>query len=210
MAKAIITYYGHSCFRIKAGGSSIVFDPYKNGSVPGLKLPKGIQADAVNCSHQHDDHNAAELIAVTGKKLNFTVSKLTVPHDHHNGQHRGLSDITFVELPDLILCHLGDLGRLPTAEEYTAISKADIVLMPCAGYYTIDSKEADEIIKHLKHPSLKVLMHFREGKRGYDVQEDIEDVMRDVKGVKRLDQSELTVESGNIPDEIVTLNPIQE
>lgn len=209
MAKAIITYYGHSCFRIKAGGSSIVFDPYKNGSVPGLKLPKGIQADAVNCSHQHDDHNAAELIAVTGKKLNFTVSKLTVPHDHHNGQHRGLSDITFVELPDLILCHLGDLGRLPTAEEYTAISKADIVLMPCAGYYTIDSKEADEIIKHLKHPSLKVLMHFREGKRGYDVQEDIEDVMRDVKGVKRLDQSELTVESGNIPDEIVTLNPIQ-
>ena len=137
------------------------------------------------------------------------MSKLTVPHDHHNGQHRGLSDITFVELPDLILCHLGDLGRLPTTEEYAAIAKADVVLMPCAGYYTIDSKEAAEIIKHLKHPCLKVLMHFREGKRGYDVQEDIEDVMRDVKGVKRLDQSELTVESGNIPDEIVTLNPIQ-
>lgn len=209
MAKAIITYYGHSCFKIKVGDSSIVFDPYKNGSVPGLTLPSGIQADVVSCSHLHADHNAAELITVTGKKPTFKVSKIAVPHDHHSGQHRGWSHITFVVLHDLVFCHLGDLGRLPTENEYAAMAKADVVFIPCAGYYTIDSKEAAEIIKHLKHPSLKVLMHFREGKRGYNVQEDIEEVMKDVKGVKRLDQSELTIESGNIPDEIVTLNPIQ-
>lgn len=209
MPTATITYYGHSCFKVEAQGSSIIFDPYEDGSVPGIKLPRGLKADSVSCSHQHGDHNAAHLIGTTGKKLNFSVNKITVPHDHHNGQHRGLSDITFVELPGLTIVHLGDLGRLPTKEEYAEICKADVVLLPCAGYFTIDSKEAAEVISHLKHPSLKILMHFREGSRGYDVQETINDVMKDIKGVKRLNDSVITVDSDNIPDEIITLEPKQ-
>lgn len=207
MSTAKITYYGHSCFKVEANDSSIVFDPYENGSVPGIKLPKGIEADVVSCSHDHADHNAAHLIKLTGKKPSFKISKITVPHDHHNGAHRGMSDITFVKLPNLTIVHLGDLGRLPTKSEYDEISKADVVLMPCAGYFTIDSKEAAEIISHLKHPSLKILMHFREGKKGYDVQEKIEDVAKDIKGINRLKESVITVDSDNIPDEIITLEP---
>ncbi len=209
MSKATITYYGHSCFKVEAEGSSIVFDPYENGSVPGIKLPRGIKADVVSCSHQHGDHNAAHLINASGKKLNFEVSKITVPHDHHNGAHRGLSDITFVHLPELTIVHLGDLGRLPTEDEYKELAKADVVLLPCAGYFTITSKEAAEIIKHLKKPSLKILMHYREGKRGYDVQESIGDIAKDIHGIKRLDKSVITVDSNNIKDEIITLEPEQ-
>ena len=209
MSKVTITYYGHSCFKIEAQGSSIVFDPYEDGSVPGIKLPKGIEADAVSCSHGHADHNAAHLIKTTGKSLSFKVSKHTVPHDHHNGAHRGLSDITYVQLDDMLVAHLGDLGRLPTGQEYKQLAKADVVLLPCAGYFTIDSKEAAEIIGHLKHPCLKILMHFREGTRGYDVQEAIGDVAKDIKGIKRLDKDAVTVSSDSIPDEIITLEPRQ-
>lgn len=209
MSTATITYYGHSCFKIEAMGSSIVFDPYADGSVPGIQLPRGIEADAVSCSHDHADHNAAQLVKTTGKELQFKVSTLTVPHDHHNGTHRGLSKITFLHIPELLIVHLGDLGRLPTNEEYKQLAAADVVLLPCAGYFTISSKEAAEIIRHLKHPCLKVLMHFREGGRGYGVQEDIADVAKNISGIKRLKTSLLKVESGKIPDEIVTLEPIQ-
>lgn len=209
MSKATITYYGHSCFKVEADGFSIIFDPYEDGSVPGIKLPRGITADVVSCSHSHGDHNAAHLVKLTGKKPSFKITKLTVPHDHHNGAHRGLSDITFVHLTGLVIAHLGDLGRLPTKKEYEEIGKADVVLLPCAGYFTIDSKEASEVIKHLKHPSLKILMHFREGKRGYDVQETIEDVAKDIKCIERLDKTEITVDSNAIDDKIVTLEPVQ-
>lgn len=209
MSKVTISYYGHSCFKVEADGSSIVFDPYENGSVPGIKLPRGIEADVVSCSHQHADHNAAQLIKLSGKKPQFKVHKLTVPHDHHNGAHRGLSEITFVQLQDMLVVHLGDLGRLPTKAEYEEIAKADVVLLPCAGYFTIDSKEAAEVNSHLKHPSLIILMHFREENKGYDVQETIGDVAKDIKGIKRLDDSTITVDSNDIPDEIITLNPIQ-
>lgn len=209
MSKAIITYYGHSCFKVEANGSTIVFDPYENGSVPGTLLPRGIEADAVSCSHEHGDHNAAHLVKTTGKKLNFPLRKLTVPHDHHNGAHRGLSDITFVDLPDMTIAHLGDLGRLPTDKEYAELAKADIVLLPCAGYFTIDSKETAEVVSRLKHPCLKILMHYRDGKRGYDVQETIDEVMKDIKGVHRLDKSTITIDATAIPDEIVTMEPAQ-
>lgn len=209
MSKVTITFYGHSCFKIEAEGSSIVLDPYADGSVPGLQVPRGLTADVVSCSHGHADHNAANLIALTGNTPSFTVSKLTVPHDHHDGAHRGLSDITFVGAGDLVIAHLGDLGRLPTTEEYAELAKADIVLMPCAGFYTITSSEAAEIIKHLKHPCLKVLMHFREGSRGYDVQESIDDVAGDISGIHRLDASSITVCPKCLKDEIITLEPAQ-
>lgn len=209
MTKAIISYYGHSCFKIEAEDSSVVFDPYECGSVPGLQLPRGIIADAVSCSHEHGDHNAAHLVKTTGRKLNFQLHKLTVPHDHHDGAHRGLSDITFVTLPGMTIAHLGDLGRLPTKAEYAELEKADVVLLPCAGYFTIDSKEAAEIIGHLKHPCLKILMHFREGQRGYDVQENIDEIMGDIQGVERLNKSTMSVNSDDIPDKIITLEPAQ-
>ncbi len=209
MTKVTITYYGHSCFKVEASGSSIVFDPYEDDSVPGLRLPRGLKADVVSCSHDHADHHAAHLVAETGHKPSFSVTKLTVPHDHHNGAHRGLSDITFLHFPDMVIAHLGDLGRLPTEAEYAELKKADIVLLPCAGYFTINSKEAADVISHLKHPCLKILMHFRKGDKGYEVQETIGQVAKDIAGIRHFDKSVLEVEAGNIPDEIVTLEPMQ-
>lgn len=209
MSKVKIIYYGHSCFKVEALSGSIIFDPYADGSVPGLRLPRGLEADVVSCSHQHDDHNAAKLVRTTGDRPMFTVQKLTVPHDHHDGEHRGLSDITLVNFNGLTVCHLGDLGRLPTAEEYAFFSHADVVLLPCAGYYTISSAEAREIIAHLKHPSLKILMHFREGGRGYDVQETIDEVAADVPFIHRLAETSIEVDAQNVPDEIITLEPAQ-
>lgn len=209
MSKVKITYYGHSCFRIQIDNSSIVLDPYADGSVPGLKLPSNIEADIVSCSHSHADHNAEDLIHLSGNKFPFHINKITTPHDHHNGQHRGMNDIVFIQSEDLVVAHLGDLGRLPMESEYSELRKADIILLPCADYYTISSKETAKIISNLKTPCLKILMHYREGKRGYDVQESILDVEKDIKNIKRLNCSEIIIDSKEIKDEIITLDPLQ-
>lgn len=52
-------------------------------------------------------------------------------------------------------------------------------------------------------------MHFREGQRGYDVQENIDEIMGDIQGVERLNKSTMSVNSDDIPDKIVTLEPAQ-
>ena len=162
------------------------------------------------CSSIHEDSDeVVERVKVGDRVPSFSVTKLTVPHDHHNGAHRGFSDITFLHFPDMVIAHLGDLGRLPTEAEYAELKKADIVLLPCAGFFTINSKEAAEVISHLKHPCLKILMHFRKGDKGYEVQETIGQVAKDIAGIRHFDKSVLEVEAGNIPDEIVTLQPMQ-
>ena len=77
-----ITYYGHSCFLVEENNSRILFDPYEDESVPGLTLSKDISVDAVYCSHEHADHNAAHLVH-TENKDPFPKEFIVVPHDHH-------------------------------------------------------------------------------------------------------------------------------
>lgn len=53
-----ITYYGHSCFKVEAGGKNILFDPF----ITGNPLAKDkidittIDADYILLSHGHADH----------------------------------------------------------------------------------------------------------------------------------------------------------
>lgn len=209
MNNLTITYYGHSCFKVSSEKGSVVLDPYADGSVPGLTLPKNMTADAVFCSHGHEDHNAADLIRLSGKKNPFEVSFITTPHDHHEGSHRGMSRFTFLKIDGITVAHLGDLGRLPTKEEYSELAKVDVVMIPCAGYFTISSEEAAQILPRLKSPSLKILMHFRDGSSGYEVQEDIKDILKVIPGVKRLPETEITIDFEHIPDEIITMKPLQ-
>ena len=204
-----IKYYGHSCFKITTEEGSAVFDPYEDGSVPGYSLPKNIESDAVFCSHDHHDHNAAGLVHLTGRSCPFHYLSLTVPHDDADGQKRGLCRMTFLEAVGLTIAPRGDLGRIPTESEYEKLQQADVLLMPCAGYYTIDADQTKEILARLKTPSLKILMHFREGARGYDVQKTISDIMQIIPDVHRLPQTEIEIDPENIPDEVITLEPLQ-
>ena len=52
-------------------------------------------------------------------------------------------------------------------------------------------------------------MHFREGGRGYDVQETIDEVAADVSFIHRLADTSITVDAAAVPDEIITLEPEQ-
>lgn len=117
--------------------------------------------------------------------------------------------MTFLEADGITIAHLGDLGRIPTESEYEKLQQADVLLMPCAGYYTIDADQTKEILARLKTPSLKILMHFREGERGYDVQKTIFEVMQIIPDVHRLPQTEIEIDPENIPDEVITLEPLQ-
>lgn len=203
-----ITYYGHSCFKVENENHSVVFDPYEDGSVPGLKLPSGIHADVVYCSHAHADHDASSLITKTSDRDPFPVHKITVPHDDANGTKRGLTDITFVTIDHVTIAHLGDIGRMPTKEEYEQLGKADVLMIPCGGYFTIDAKQAEEILTHV-HAKLNILMHYREGSRGYDVLSDIKDIQKVIPELKHLNESSVSFDENHIPEETITLEPIQ-
>lgn len=203
-----ITFYGHSRFLVEENNSHILFDPYEDESVPGLTLPKGISVDAVYCSHEHADHNAAHLVHAENKDP-FPKELIVVPHDHHDGKKRGMNRMTIVNIHGIRLAHLGDIGRLPTKEEYEKLN-VDILLIPCGGYYTINALEAKEIIDTID-AGLTILMHYRNGKQGYDVLEEIHDIMQnEIPSIKQIDSSTIEVDQQMLNSHsIITLLPKQ-
>lgn len=207
MSEIKIQYYGHSCFQVSYGGKSVVFDPYENDSVPGLKLPDGIQCDAVYCSHEHADHNAAHLIKTTNNPP-FPFFRISVPHDDQQGKKRGFSDISFVKVGPITVVHMGDIGREPTQEEYEALERADVLLIPVGGFYTIDAKIASRIVNKIQ-AKLNILMHYRQGNKGYEVLADLDNISQSFPGLKKLDETSITFDENDVPEETIVLKPLQ-
>lgn len=165
----IITWLGHSCFKVEEKDFSVVIDPYADGMIPGLKNLRE-EANMVITSHEHDDHNARKNVAIKyyfeDEPIEFeTISTF---HDHHEGSKRGPNNITILRTKDSTIAHLGDLGCLLTPEQKEELRELDVLLIPIGGYYTIDSDEARALVDEIK-PRIVVPMHYRDGGFGFDV-----------------------------------------
>lgn len=162
-----LIWHGHSCFTLETSQGTVVFDPYADGSVPGLS-PLDLQADLVLCSHGHQDHNAQDKVHLSGRTPTFKVERLDTFHDPEKGALRGPNTIHIISADGLRVAHMGDLGCALTPEQVKKLQGLDAVLLPVGGYYTIDAAQADETARQLQ-ARVVVPMHYRGAGFGYDV-----------------------------------------
>lgn len=164
-----ITWHGHSCFKVETDQCSVIFDPYENGRVPGYaSLPQDISADVVLCSHQHRDHNAIELVRLSGRTPTFSVQELSTYHDEVKGEKRGTNKIHIVSAGEIRVAHMGDIGCELTGEQLIALRGVDVLLVPVGGFYTIDAVQAKTIADAID-ARVVIPMHYRNGNLGYEV-----------------------------------------
>lgn len=154
-----LTWNGHSCFTLETRQGTLVLDPYRPGSVPGLPDLK-LKADGVYCSHQHDDHAGAELVTLSGKGHTVQVEEIETYHDPEQGALRGKNTIRIFTAEGLRVAHLGDLGCELTQEQVERLAGLDALLFPVGGFYTIDAQQARKVVEQLK-PRVAVPMHYR-------------------------------------------------
>ena len=163
-----ITWYGHSCFRLESAAGSVIFDPYERGSVPGMELPVGLNADLVLCSHGHGDHNAASLVQVSGQQTDYTVETLFCWHDDAQGTKRGENLIRIVSGGGFRVAHLGDIGHMLPDSQLKVLHGVDALLIPVGGFYTIDAATAKRVADSIA-ARITVPMHYSGEGFGYDV-----------------------------------------
>ena len=165
-----IINYGHACFKVIDDGVSVIFDPYRDDSVPGLKLPNDLEADYVFSSHDHFDHNAVEKVKLTGRKPPLKMKEIILNHDSKGGQERGKSIARILYFKDYSICHLGDVGDVNEIADNDEFDDIDIVLAPINGFYTICALDA-LLLKRLKNWKLLIPMHYQKrtagGSTGY-------------------------------------------
>ena len=162
-----ITWLGHSCFKVVSDGGSVIFDPYENGSVPGLD-DIHTSAQLVLCSHLHFDHNAVETVQKEDGTCAFTVETIETFHDDQQGALRGTNTIHIISGGTYRIAHLGDLGCQLEEQQIEKLKHADVVLIPVGGHYTIDGDEAAALIQKIA-TSIVIPMHYRSDSFGFDV-----------------------------------------
>lgn len=166
----IITWQGHSCFKIqdKAGadGVTIVTDPFDKEV--GLKVPN-FEADIVTVSHQHHDHNnvgalrGQPFIIDCAGEYDFKgvlVEGVDSYHDDKHGEERGSNIIYRIEVDDISVTHLGDLGQTLDNSQIEKLAGTDVLLIPVGGKYTLDAKKAVEVISQIE-PRIIIPMHYK-------------------------------------------------
>ena len=161
-----IYYSGHSSFRLKGKTATVVTDPFDSKMV-GLKYPL-TEANIVTISHDHEDHNNADIIKGDPKIISgpgeYEIKEVTILgfpsyHDTKKGEERGKNTIYVFEIDGIRICHLGDLGEKLSETLIEALGEIDVLLIPVGGTYTIDSREAAELVREIE-PSFVLPMHF--------------------------------------------------
>lgn len=163
-----ITYLGHSSFKIDSDDGSIITDPYQDGSVPGLKFPRGQECNFLFVSHEHHDHNARDLVTVKeGRTLSYI--EHMAPHDKNNGIDRGLTKFFIFFLEGKKIAHLGDMCDASVPRNLEFLKGMDVILCPINNFYTMGPDEARKLCDYCK-PKLVIPMHYysKEHKSGYD------------------------------------------
>lgn len=170
-----IQSHGHACFTLEAKGYRTVLDPYAWGLVPGLP-DLHLEAEAVYCSHQHDDHNFLKAVTLveTDVPAPYTVAEFTTPHDDVDGARRGMNTVRIFDFDGLKVAHLGDIGCFPDENLAAALSNVDCMLIPVGGFYTIGCQTAAQIIK-AAGPRVTIPMHYRTDATGFEEISHIDD-----------------------------------
>ncbi len=214
-----VKWYGHSAFLLTSDqGFKIITDPYEPGGFGGAigygRIPD--EADVVLVSHDHADHNYVK--GLPGKPMvvqgsgthrvkDLEVRGIATHHDEGQGSQRGGNTTFCFTLDGLQVCHLGDLGHVPTEQQVKQIGPVDLLLMPIGGVYTIDPPQATLTAQQL-NPRVIIPMHFKTPRCGFPLA-IVEEFTKGKSSVKNLGASEWEIKRENLPptSEIIVLQP---
>lgn len=165
-----ISWLGQACFKIEAKSNgeniTILIDPYDDSI--GLKMPR-VKADIALITHDHHDHNNLE--AVKGEPFiikspgEYEIKKVFVYgvptyHDDKQGSERGTNIAYRIDVENLSIVHLGDLGHILNDEQLELLEDADVLMIPVDSKYTLGAKKASEVISQIE-PRIVIPMHYK-------------------------------------------------
>jgi len=207
-----ITWLGQSCFKLQdkigSDGVTLITDPFDVSA--GLKVPH-YEADIVTVSHDHHDHNNTGAIRGNPFVINTAgeyeirdvfIEGVESAHDEKNGEERGENIIYRIEMEDISITHLGDLGHVLDAKQLEKLEGTDILLIPVGGKYTINAAKAVEVISQIE-PRIVIPMHYKIP----GIKTDIDGVEKFIKelGLKPRMEEKLKINKKDLPQEDMEL-----
>jgi L-ascorbate metabolism protein UlaG (beta-lactamase superfamily) len=210
-----VEWFGQSAFALRAGDVTVAIDPF--GDMSALSQRRGLQwdyppiagleAQLLLITHEHGDHNAAEVVGGSPTVLRSTAGKLESPvgevlavaseHDEAAGTRRGPNTIFAFTFDGVRVAHFGDFGQTALRDEQAAaLGAVDLLFVPVGGGPTIGGAQAAVIAERLGARWI-VPMHYRTERIGF--LEPADDFLGRIAHVARLDEPRF--DTAALPDE---------
>jgi len=198
-----ISWLGHSCFRIRGSHATVITDPYSPDLGYSLGKPT---ARIVTVSHQHPGHSYVQGIGgeprLVTRPGEYEISGVLIIgistfHDADRGEKRGKNTVYLMEIDEVVVCHLGDLGHVLTAGQVEEIGNVDVLLLPVGGVSTINAPIAAEVVRQLE-PKAVVPMHYKTSALSWEL-EPVEKFLKEI-GVKQVEpRPKLSLTKSSLP-----------
>lgn len=209
-----LTWFGHSCFRLRGREATVVTDPPE----PALGYALGkLQPDVVTLSHGHPGHRFTGLCADGCKVVSgpgeyeiagVFITGVPTFHDAEGGAQRGKNTAYAIAIDELSVGHLGDLGHVPTGRLTEDLGNVDVLLVPVGGRHTINAAQAAELIALLE-AKVVVPMHYRTAAPHTAELDPVERFLKEMGRGEVAPQAKLAVTRSSLPAEtqVVVLEP---
>ncbi len=159
-----ITWIGHASVKISGSAATVFIDPWK--------VPAKDHADIILLTHDHYDHYSESDIKALMAPSTRVVAPMSTPLVTDRiaaGKSISIGDVTVRAVPaynmgkafhpkangwvgyvvtmdGITVYHTGDTDRIPEMKGLTV----DVALIPVGGTYTMDAREAGEVLKDIK------------------------------------------------------------
>lgn len=202
-----IIYLGHASFKIKGKSLTIVTDPFDESTG---RFARGTAANIVTISHNHGDHNAAKLVEGNPFVVNgpgeFEIGGVSIIgaatwHDEQDGKERGVNTAYVIEIDEMRIAHLGDLGHSLSQEQLDDLGSVDIAMIPVGGKYTIDAKKAVELVKQLD-PWIVIPMHYKQEGIAVEGLAGVEEFLKEMGKPDLVSIPKLLITPDKMPEEL--------
>ncbi len=209
-----IMWVGYSCFRLKGKNTTVITDPFP----PGLGYSAGkLSANIVTMSHDHPNHSHAE--GVTGEHRVISrpgeyeiggvlIIGVSTFHDAENGSRLGKNTVFAIEVDDITICHLGDLGNPLSSNQIEEIGNIDVLLVPVGGGNTINFSQAASLVRAME-PKLVIPMHYKTPALNKEM-DTAEKFLKEMGVAEAAPQPKITVTKSSLPPttQVVLLNAV--
>jgi L-ascorbate metabolism protein UlaG (beta-lactamase superfamily) len=198
-----ITWLGYSCFKLRGSRTTVITDPYSPASGHTLGKPS---AGIVTISHPHADHSYASAIEGQPRLVKgpgeyeiggVLIYGMTTFHDAEKGAVKGRNTAYVIEVDEVSICHLGDLGHVPTPEQKEELGPIDVLLVPVGGVSTVNAATAAEVVRQLD-PKAVIPMHYKTPALKRDL-EPVDKFLAEMGAREIAPQAKLSVTKANLP-----------
>lgn len=207
-----ISWLGYSCFRLKGKNTTVITDPFSPDLGYNLGKPA---ARIVTVSHAHKDHSHSRPFDSETKVISrpgeyevggVLIIGISTFHDGENGARLGKNNVYAIEVDDINICHLGDLGHPLSSDQIEELGNIDILLVPVGGGDTISASQGAALVRSIE-PKIVIPMHYKTPTLDKPL-DGVDKFLKEMGLNESVAQPKLVVSKGSLPltTQVVVLN----